>query len=99
MVGEVEIRPALEADGATIRAMARAACIGPHLAVEDRWRIVVGIWQVRAHKGDTRELASWVCFQSTSGGHRRRIRMRPARVCLANGFCFGKALIGVIRAT
>ena len=36
---------------------------------------------------------------ANAAGHRRRIRTRPARVCLANGSCFGQALIGVIRAT
>jgi hypothetical protein len=89
MVGEVEIRPALEADGATIRAMARAARIGPDWQPKTGGASSSG----SGRSGPTRATrVSWPrgwCFQSTSGGHRRRIRMRPARVCLANGFCFG----------
>lgn len=58
----VVIRPAVEADGATIKAMARAARFVPRglhwprfLVAEEAGR-VVGMWQVKVHKGRTCEL-------------------------------------------
>ena len=64
MLATVKIRPAVEADQATIKAMARAVRLIPHglhwprfLVAEEGGR-VVGIWQVKVHKGGTREVAS-----------------------------------------
>ena len=64
MLATVEIRPAVEADQATIKAMARAARLIPRglhrprfLVAEEGGR-VVSIWQVKIHKGGAREVAS-----------------------------------------
>ena len=61
---DIEIRPATEADEATIRSMVRAARLVPtnlhwsrFLVAEEGGRIV-GMRQVKVHKGGTREVAS-----------------------------------------
>jgi len=64
MLRKVKLRPAVEADGATIRAMARAARLisrglhWPRFLVAEEGARVVGIWQVKVHEGGTREVAS-----------------------------------------
>lgn len=66
MLTAIKIRPAVEADEPTIKSMVRAARINPRnlhwgrfLVAEDRGRIV-GVRQVKVHKGGTREVASGV---------------------------------------
>lgn len=61
---DIRIRPAVEADEATIRSMVRAGRLVPtnlhwsrFLVAEEGGRIV-GMWQVKVHKGGTREVAS-----------------------------------------
>ncbi len=62
----VKIRPAIESDQAEITSLVRAARINPRnlywtrfMVAEDRGQIV-GIRQVKTHKGGTREVASGV---------------------------------------
>lgn len=65
MLTGITIRPAVEADGATIKSMVRAARLVPtnlhwsrFLVAEVEGRRIVGMWQVKVHKRGTREVAS-----------------------------------------
>lgn len=64
MLIDIEIRPAVEADGATIRSMVREARLVPtnlhwsRFLVAEEGELIVGIQQVKVHKGGTREVAS-----------------------------------------
>lgn len=64
MLTDIEIRPAVEADGATIRSMVREARLVPtnlhwsRFLVAEEGELIVGIQQVKVHKGGTREVAS-----------------------------------------
>ena len=63
---DVIVRPAVEGDGATIKALAHSESVNPYnlpwsrfLVAEDEG-VIVGIQQVRVHKGGTREVATRV---------------------------------------
>lgn len=62
----VAIRPAVEADGATIKSMVRAGRVNPRnlnwsrFLVAEEGNLIVGIQQVKIHKSGTREVASRV---------------------------------------
>ncbi len=86
MFTEITIRPAVEADQATIESLIRMARINPRnlhwsrfLVAEDRGR-TVGVRQIKAHKGGTREVASGVVLPEY---RRRGISARLMRAVLA----------------
>ena len=86
MLMSITIRPAVEADQATITSMVRAARINPRdlhwarfLVAEDRGHIV-GVRQIRVHKHGTREVASGVV---RSEYRRRGISAELMRALLA----------------
>ena len=66
MLASMGIRPAVEADGVKIKAMVRAERVNPRNLHWPRFLVaevggrIVGVQQVRIHKGDTREVASRV---------------------------------------
>jgi N-acetylglutamate synthase-like GNAT family acetyltransferase len=66
MLTNVGIRPAVDADAATIKAMVRAERVNPRNLHWPRFLVaevggrIVGVQQIRIHKGGTREVASRV---------------------------------------